>query len=131
MLTTQKIYYPKINSEINIPEDSTIEIQNALSLNIDYSKKNQACVASFDVSSVCNEHPDWFSIKIQVIGIFGYDKADTIEEKKFIHKEAYDMLFPYAQSMVSDLTTKAGHPPFILEKFDMNFSEIEIAQNEQ
>ena len=128
MLQTQKVVYPKIQSLIDIKDEGTIEIENRFGLTVDFDEKKENCLATFNVSAVCKEHPDWFSVTVQVLGFFTCGKVESDAEKKKVHSEAYDILFPYMQSIIADLTTKAGVPPLMLEKVNIDFSAIEIAK---
>ena len=128
MLQTQKVVYPKIQSLIDIKDEGTIEIENRFGLTVDFDEKQENCMATFNVSAICKDHPEWFSVTVQVLGFFNCGKVKTDIEKKNVHAEAYDILFPYMQSIIAELTTKAGMPPFMLEKVNIDFSAIEIAK---
>ena len=126
MLQLERIIYPKIHSSINIQEEGSIEIENRMSLSVNFDKKNKKCIATFEIQSICQAHVDWFSVEVQVVGAFSCGEMDSDDDKKRIHTEAYDTLFPYAQSMISELTTKAGIVPLMLEKASINFDEVVI-----
>lgn len=126
MLKLERIIFPQIHSSVNIQEEGTIEIENRFSLNVNFDSKNKKCISTFEIQSICKSHPDWFNISVKIIGVFFCEKADSDADKKQIHTESYDTLFPYAQSMISDLTTKAGMMPLILEKAPIDFGEVKI-----
>lgn len=128
MLQTQKVVCPKIQSIIDIKDKGTIEVENCFRLTVDFDENKESCLAAFNVSAICKEHPDRFSVTVQVLGFFNCGKVENDTDKKNVHIEAYDILFPYMQSIVADLTTKAGVPPLILEKMNIDFSTIEIAK---
>ena len=129
MLQTQKVVFPKIQSLIDLKDSKTIEVETHFSLTVDFDENKESCSAAFDVSTVCKEHPDRFSISVQALGFFKCDKPETDADKKNMHAEAYDILFPYMQSMIADLTTKAGTPPLMLKMVDIDFSAIKIADD--
>ena len=126
MLKLERIFYPEIHSSVNIQEEGSMEIENRFSLNVNFDNKNQKCISTFEIQSVCKAHEDWFNVGVKIVGIFSCEKVDTDEDKKQIHTESYDTLFPYAQSVISELTTKAGMVPLILEKAPINFGEVKI-----
>ena len=102
------------------------ELSEALN---NFDNKNQKCISTFEIQSVCKAHEDWFNVGVKIVGIFSCEKVDTDEDKKQIHTESYDTLFPYAQSVISELTTKAGMMPLILEKAPINFGEVKITND--
>ena len=126
MLKLERIFYPEIHSSVNIQEEGSMEIENRFSLNVNFDNKNQKCISTLEIQSVCKAHEDWFHVGVKTVGIFSCEKVDTDEDKKQIHTESYDTLFPYAQSVISELTTKAGIMPLILEKAPINFGEVKI-----
>ena len=126
MLQLERIIYPQIHSSINIQEEGSIEIENRLSLNVNFDQKSKKCVSTFEIQSVCKAHADWFNVGVQIVGIFACEKMESDDHKKLAHTESYDTLFPYAQSIISELTTKAGMIPFMLEKAPMNFDNVKI-----
>ena len=129
MLKLERIFYPEIHSSVNIQEEGSMEIENRFSLNVNFDNKNQKCISTFEIQSVCKSHEDWFNVRVKIVGIFSCEKVDSDEDRKQIHTESYDTLFPYAQSVISELTTKAGMIPLILEKAPINFGEVKITND--
>lgn len=128
MLKLERVYYPQIHSSISIPEEGSIEIENKFSLNVKFDSQHKKCISTLETKSTCNMHEDWFSVLLRIVGIFSFDRIDSDEDLKHIHAESYDMLFPYAQSMMSELTTKSGIPPLMLEKVPMDFGVIKLSR---
>lgn len=129
MLKLERAFYPEIHSSINIPQEGSIDVENRFSLNVSFDSRNKRCVSTFEIQSVCKAHPDWFRVSVKIVGIFLCEKLDSDEERKQAHTESYDNLFPYAQATISDLTTKAGIAPMILEKAPIDFGQVKITNN--
>ena len=130
MIQLQRVIFPKIHSSINIQTERKIQIENSFNLNINFDLKDKKCISTLTISSQCKEHLEWFDVSVTIIGIFTFDEISTVEQKKQIHSESYDMLFPYIQSVISDITAKAGLPAFMLEKAPINFDKIIVSENE-
>lgn len=124
MLQLERVIYPQVHSSIKLQEGSSMELENRFSLNVNFDDKSKKCIATFDVQSVCTAHTDWFDVSVQIVGFFSFDKIDTDDDRKQAHNEVYGILFTYAQSMVSELTAKAGIVPLMLEKASMDFDEV-------
>lgn len=130
MLQLERVFCPRVDSRISIKEPSIIEIENSFSLSAIFNQLEKKCVSTFDVHSICNNHPDWFDVKVQIVGVFSCaDTVDTDDNKKRMHAESYDILFPYVQSIIAELSTKAGIPPLILEKNPIDFEKVVLQNN--
>lgn len=128
MLRLFKVLYPEIHSCISFDSDGiTIEIESNMSINLNIDKKSKKAVATLDAHVTCREKPTMFKIDVKAVGLFYIDvELETEEQKKELHIEAYNSLFPYVQGTVSELTTKAGLQPLILEKSVLKLEDIKI-----
>ena len=126
MLKLERVVYPKIHSLIDIRENGSIEIENSFSLSVNYNDKNKSCVSTFEVQSICKSHEDWFNISIKLVGVFLCDSMETDDDLRRAHVESYDALFPYAQSIIAELTTKGGTLPLMLEKAPIDFTGVKL-----
>ena len=129
MLQLKNVKYPVINSRINIPTNKTVTIESGFSVQVRYNEEEKRMMSVLEVNCTCNEHPEWFNIVIQVMGVFVCDDLDTEEKKKNAHIESYKELFPFVQSVILELTTKAGVKSFFLEKEKIDASQVEISEH--
>ena len=72
MLKLERIFYPEIHSSVNIQEKGSMEIENRFSLNVNFDNKNQKCISTFEIQSVCKAHEDWFNVGVKIVGIFKF-----------------------------------------------------------
>lgn len=128
----EKAVFKTINSNIDFKENATIEIETQFSLSVEYFGETEKCIATLINETRFNEHPEIFDISLTVIGhFFCPDMPEKLsdDDARTVHTTIYDALFPYAQSMIADLTTKAGLPPLMIKKADLNLNSIETCEN--
>ena len=126
MLQLQKVLYKKINSCFDLKDDMEIQIQNSFSLKVNYSDDNKGCYATLESVSCSAENPDMFNIGIEMVGIFSCEGIHEDKDKQLAHVQVYNYLFPYVQSMVADLSVKAGLPPFMLEMARIDLETVDV-----
>ncbi len=114
-LQLQKVLYKKINSFFEIKENMQLKVQNQSSLGVNYSDDNKTCFATLTNKTFAPDQPDIFNIEIELVGIFSCEGIKIDEDKKKAHVRAYELLFPYIQLMVADLSRKAGLSPLMIE----------------
>ncbi len=98
-----------------IEKARNVELQNTYSYSVKYANNN-TCVGEMSISVEDKEEPEKFNIKANVIGIF---KILSDAEKQVLHVETFNALFPYAKSMVTNLTTICGIPPVYIPSMDI------------
>lgn len=127
MLRLLKVKYPHVHATVNIPNDTSLDVENGLSAKALYHQDGQHFTISMQVASVCKQHPEQFDLGVTVVGAFFCDTPlSTDEEKQRAHTVAIDMLFPLVQALFADMTAKADVPPYFFDKLPINPTEIVI-----
>ena len=127
-LQLQKIIYKKINSIFDIKENMELQVQNTFSLNVNYTENNNVCVATLRNDTNSPNNLDAFNISLEIVGVFSCEGIVSVIDKQEAHVQIYKYLFPYSQSMIADLSVKAGLPPLMIEMVNLNPSEVNIGQ---
>lgn len=125
-LQLQKVIYKKVNSFFEINENVELQVQNTFSMKVNYTEDNKTCFATLTNKTNAPENPDVFNIDLELIGIFNCQGIESNEDKQKAHVQIYNFLFPYTQSMIADLSTKAGLPPLVIEMVQLDLSEVNI-----
>lgn len=125
-LQLQKVIYKKVDSLFDIKEDIELRVQNSFSMNVNYDYENKMCIATLNNLTNAPDSPDSFHINLEVIGIFSYQGIESDEDRKEAHIQIYNFLFPYMQSMVADLSGKAGLPPLMIEMTKIDPGDVNI-----
>ena len=126
-LQLQKVLYKKVNSCFDMKENMEIQIRNNFSLKVNYSDDNKECYATLESVSCATDNPEIFNIGIELVGIFSCDGIYGDEDRQFAHMQVCNYLFPYVQSMVADLSGKAGLPPLMLEIPRIDLSTVDVS----
>ena len=84
------------------------------------------CFAALTNKTNAPQNPEVFDIELEIIGIFNCQGIENGEDKQNAHVQIYNYLFPYTQSMVADLSAKAGLPPLMIERVDLDPKEVNI-----
>lgn len=125
-LQLQKVLYKRVNSFFEMNGDFELEVQNTFSMNVSYTDDKKMCFATLTNQTNAPKNPDIFNIDLEIIGIFSCQDINSNDDKRDAHVQIYNYLFPYTQSMVVDLSTKAGLPPLMIERVDLDPAEINI-----
>jgi len=121
--TIDKIYLK--NSQFDL-QNSNIEkiVDNDMKVQIKIDIKKDLLIISLNLKSlVGNKNNQIFSVSVEMIGEFrmvSEMKKKQIEDFANIHGPA--IIFPYIREHISNLTTKALIPPFILDP--VNFVQM-------
>lgn len=125
-LQLQKVLYKRVNSFFEIKGDVELQVQNTFYMNVNYVENNTICFATLTNKTNAPENPDVFNIELEIIGIFNCKGINSNEDKQQAHVQIYNFLFPYTQSMVADLSGKAGLPPLMIEMVKLDPKEVNI-----
>ena len=84
-------------------------------------------------TTVKHDEKTAFLVEIHQAGIFlisGFNEQDT---KYILGSQCMNILFPYAREVVSDLTTRGGFPPLLLNpvNFDALYAQAVQQQNKE
>jgi preprotein translocase subunit SecB len=63
---------------------------------------------------------------VDVIGAFSCDGIEGDEDKKQVHAQCYDQLFPYMQTVIQNLMQASGIPGFQLRKAVINPENVRV-----
>ncbi|MBR2666714.1 MAG: protein-export chaperone SecB [Oscillospiraceae bacterium] len=115
----------------NIPKSKQLQIENTFSFHVAYDPKEPRCRAHLQQCALSKENEDEFRVTVDVFGFFTYTGIQTEEDKKEAHIQAYQQLFPYAQSLISYLTSNAGIPSFVVPRAVMDPNRIKVGKKEE
>lgn len=101
-----------------------VKLTNNFSYSVDYNRENTRCVGKLyqcvkDQSSDGNHK---FFVSLELVGVFALSGAVTDEDKKDIHVQTYQQLFPYMEVLAKQVCAAGGMPNFVLlrQKMDRN-----------
>ena len=97
-----------------------------ISYNVSYSDDNSRCLAILKIGMQSQENPEVLTIMCTVVGEFLTGGINSEKEKKQVHVETYQQLFPYGQTLLSHLCTEALLPPFYFPKINMTTEDVII-----
>lgn len=118
----------KINFLENVENNEHVEIISDYDFNVSYAEDKKHCKANLDLNVFCPKYPDLFEIKVSVEGVFQTDELKSEELKKEAHVLSYYLLFPYAQSLVSQMTVAASMPPLTIPADEMKVEQVVIGE---
>lgn len=121
--------YKKLHMEADAKENMQIVLDSTFSFNVNYNEDNTECIACLLQNIKCKENPSIFNIVVECLGKFKCDGIENNEDKKQAHVQAYDMLFPYVQSMVQQLAQNGGIPGLLIEKAKLTQDDVMVTDN--
>lgn len=133
----QKLYVKDVSFESpSTPEVFSFKSwEPKIELNLNNTNK-QVSDGIFEVvlsvtATVKHDDKTAFLVEIHQAGIFqiaGFNEQDT---KYILGSQCMNILFPYAREVVSDLTTRGGFPPLLLNpvNFDALYAQAVQQQN--
>ncbi|MCQ2441778.1 MAG: protein-export chaperone SecB [Oscillospiraceae bacterium] len=122
-LTQQRVNEYHFTNKINQP--GQIKMNTTFSFNVNFVQNNSRCVAV--IRQVIRDENDQINLKVGMSGVFNCEGVVTDEDKKSIHAQCYDQMFPYIQSTVTSLMQVAGIPGFMLRKATINSDNVQLA----
>ena len=125
-LQLKKVVFKKINSFLEVQQDTEININNSFSLEVNYAEKENICVATLKNKTYAQEDPENFKISLELQGLFQCGMISSDSEKQKAHIQIYQYLFPYAQMMIADLSVKAGLPMLMVEMPEMKEATVNV-----
>lgn len=127
----QKLYIKDISFESPAtPEVFTFKNWNPqidLNLNNSNKKVNDGVyeVVLSVTATVQNDEKTAFLVEVQQAGIFNISGFNEDDTKYILNAQCMTILFPYAREVVSDLSSRGGFPPLLLNpvNFDALFAQ--------
>lgn len=106
-----------------LKQPGKLNISTRASYSVQYAKGDNKCIGTCVVDMMEESAPNDFNFKISVRGMFEYEEG---MDKKDIHKETYNELFPFVRILVANTFTNAGLPPMMIQKIKMDDSNINV-----
>lgn len=104
-----------------------LELKNELKYNVKYSEQEHKCMGQCRFKVHHSERPDLFSIEVEARGFFEYAESS---DKKEIHSETYNQLFPYIRSLISTITVNCGMPPVVIPKIEIDSGNVVVHEEQ-
>ncbi len=113
----------------NIPQSKQLKIDHPFSFRVGYADQNTRCRAHLQQCALSKESSEEFRVTVDIFGFFTCSGIQTEEDKREAHIQAYQQLFPYAQSLISYLAANAGIPSFMVPRAAMDPNNIIMEGN--
>ena len=105
-----------------------LDIEQRASFNVKYTNDNLHCAANLTIDMMEKTAPMDFNFKISATAFLDCEPG---MDKKEIHKNAYDEIYPNVRTLITTIMVNAGLPPIVIPKVKMDDSNIKLAGNEQ
>lgn len=96
-----------------------MEIQTKYSYNVKYTN-NGTCRGEITIEVQEKDNAEHFYIKLVMSGVFAFEEAP----REVLHRETFNILFPYARSFITTLTANSGIMPIIIPMMDIENQSI-------
>ena len=110
-LMNQKVREIHFNNDLERKHGTNRQLGSSFSFQVYHSLK-------------AKEDEKLFFLSVEMLGVFKCEGVETEEDKKEIHTQCYDQLFPYMQSEVSHLCTASGMNGLVLRKAKIDPSQV-------
>lgn len=108
-----------------------LQLKSNFNFNVKYTPDNQRCVATIYQSFEDKSQDQAFAASVTLEGIFSCQGMETEEDKKAVHLQAYENLFPYLQAAVGQLFASTGIPGFLVKKMQLDQNRVVVSQRQQ
>lgn len=117
----------ELSFEKNITGETQIQIQTKTNYMVYYAEDGKSCIGEFVAEFAPVENPEQLQIKYRSRSLFNiYDTALEAEDKKQIHIEIYNRIFPMCNETIKQFCAMSGAPSISLPMMDMSNMEIII-----
>lgn len=106
-----------------LKQPGKLNISTRASYNVQYAQNENKCIGTCVIDMMEESAPNDFNFKISVKGMFEFEEG---MDKKEIHKQTYNELFPFVRVIVANTFTNAGLPPMMVQKIKMDDSNINL-----
>lgn len=106
-----------------LKQPGKLNISTRASYNVQYAQNDNKCIGTCVIDMMEESAPNDFNFKISVRGMFEFEEG---MDKKEIHKQTYNELFPFVRVIVANTFTNAGLPPMMVQKIKMDDSNINL-----
>ena len=128
-LISQRAITIQMNNKIN--DNQAYELETSFNFNVAYSDDNKQCRAVLRTDVRCKDDPEMLSINVEYEGIYQCDQINNDDDRKEAHVLAYILLFPYVQYMISNIAVSAGFPSIMIERSQIDSSNVELSEFKQ
>ncbi|MCD7829675.1 MAG: protein-export chaperone SecB [Clostridiales bacterium] len=125
-LVSQKVQ--EVHFVNKLTKQGQIQLDSSFTFNVNFAKDGKRCIAKVYQSIKDKNGGDELFVSVDLIGAFSCQGIDSDEDKKQVHAQCYDQLFPYIQSTVQNLMQASGIPGFQLRKAVINADNVQVAQ---
>ena len=125
-LMNQKVREIHFNNDLERKHGTNRQLGSSFSFQVNYSPDGERCVAKLYHSLKDKEDEKLFFLSVEMLGVFKCEGVETEEDKKEIHTQCYDQLFPYMQSQCASLASASGIPGLMLRKAVIDPNNIAV-----
>ncbi|MCD8381639.1 MAG: protein-export chaperone SecB [Clostridiales bacterium] len=115
----------------DIKKQGQLQLKSNFNFNVKYAANNQNCVATLYQSFEDKSGAEEFSASVTLEGVFSCQGVADDEDKKAVHLQAYEALFPYLQSVVGQLFSSTGFPGFMVKKIPLDEGRVVVSQKKR
>lgn len=127
-LSLQRQRFHTIQMNVDLIENTEIEVESSFSFHVNYNEDRSACVAELKQALRDKSNPEQLNILVGISGQFECEGVVSDDAKREAHVMAYFMLFPYVQNMIARLTVDAGLPPLMIRPEKMEPKDITLTE---
>lgn len=109
-----------------IQQQGQIKLGASFNINVNFAKDGNRCIAKLYQSVKDDQDGEQLFVSVDLVGAFACEGVENDEDKKLIHAQCYDQLFPYVQSTITSLMQASGIPGFQLRKPMINTDNIQV-----
>ena len=128
-LVTQKVQ--EVHFTNKLTEQGQIQLDSNFTFNVNFAKDGKRCIARIYQSVKDKNDGEKLFASVDVVGAFSCDGISGDEDKKQVHVQCYDQLFPYVQSIMQTLMQSSGIPGFQLRKAVINPENVRVGNGPQ
>lgn len=105
-----------------------IQLENNFSFSVDYNAPCTRCVAKLYqcVKDKAADNNHKFFVSVELIGVFDITGPVSEADKRLIHVQTYQQVFPYAEVLVKQLCAAGGMPNFVLLRHRMDPNQVSL-----
>lgn len=105
-----------------------VQLENNFSYSVDYAPDNRKCVAKLYqcVKDKSDDQNHKFFISLELVGLFEITGVVSDEDKKDLHVQTYQQLFPYAELLARQTCAAGGMPSFALLRQKMSREQVSV-----
>ena len=123
-LVTQKVQ--EVHFTNKLTQQGQIQLDSNFTFRVNFAKDGKRCIAHIYQSVKDKEDGEKLFASVDVIGAFACDGIEGDEDKKQVHAQCYDQLFPYMQTTIQNLMQASGIPGFQLRKAVINPENVQV-----